>query len=148
MSAYAGGPRPACADRDPEIFFPPSEVGKPGPKAKRDLRVEQAQVICQSCPVRDAGLDGAISRNERHGVWGGLTTPERDDKARERGLDPGRWSVKPDPKPANVDPQAVAHMTAKGYNAREIALLLNCDQRSVARARTALRDSHTPRPVA
>lgn len=39
--------------------------------------VQVAKSICYLCPVRDECLDYAIRNEERWGVWGGLTTPER-----------------------------------------------------------------------
>ncbi len=35
--------------------------------------------LCSMCPVRVQCAAGAIARNERAGVWGGLLTIERDN---------------------------------------------------------------------
>jgi WhiB family redox-sensing transcriptional regulator len=36
-----------------------------------------AKAICETCPVRLACLAFALERNEKFGVWGGLTEKER-----------------------------------------------------------------------
>lgn len=56
-----------CLGTDPDLFFP---IGS----AHIDLR---AREICNACPVRAECLDYAITNNEQHGVWGGLSTRER-----------------------------------------------------------------------
>ena len=33
--------------------------------------IRRAKAICQTCPIMDACLDGAVSRREPWGVWGG-----------------------------------------------------------------------------
>lgn len=59
----------------PDAWFP--DFG--GPHASKP-----AKRICAACPVRMECLEAAIERNERFGVWGGLSTPERDDLVEER----------------------------------------------------------------
>jgi len=49
-----------CHNADPELFF-----------AESDEEIAQAKAMCGSCPVRNKCLDGAISRQEPCGVWGG-----------------------------------------------------------------------------
>lgn len=39
---------------------------------------EFARTYCRPCPVRVECLRAATGRDERHGVWGGLTTTQRD----------------------------------------------------------------------
>lgn len=55
-----------CSSTDPEAFFP--EKGGSPREAKR---------VCAECPVRAECLRYALERNEKHGVWGGLTERER-----------------------------------------------------------------------
>lgn len=40
--------------------------------------VRAAKSVCYLCPVRRECLEYALAAGERWGVWGGLTTPERD----------------------------------------------------------------------
>jgi WhiB family redox-sensing transcriptional regulator len=61
--------RAACAD-SPELFFP---IGATGLSA---VQVEQAKVVCESCPVRPACLKSAVESGE-DGIWGGFTEDER-----------------------------------------------------------------------
>jgi WhiB family redox-sensing transcriptional regulator len=55
-----------CAQSDPEAWFP--EKGGSDAAAKK---------ICKGCPVKDECLDWALTHDEQHGVWGGLSGPER-----------------------------------------------------------------------
>lgn len=57
----------ACLGTDPEAFFP--ESGGTTRDGKR---------VCTACEVRSQCLQYALERNERHGIWGGLSTRERD----------------------------------------------------------------------
>jgi WhiB family transcriptional regulator, redox-sensing transcriptional regulator len=61
----------AChRDPDPDAWFP---------EAGHDMtRTERAVRTCQGCPVRAECLRAAISRREPGGIWGGLTTRQRN----------------------------------------------------------------------
>ncbi len=56
----------SCRGVDAELFFPATEEA-----------AGTAKAICETCPVRLACLAFALERNERFGVWGGLTEKER-----------------------------------------------------------------------
>jgi WhiB family transcriptional regulator, redox-sensing transcriptional regulator len=65
----------ACADLDTPHMYP----------ADKDTRgVELAKSVCKGCPVRSECLAYAMGRGERFGVWGGLTTTERNNLARRK----------------------------------------------------------------
>jgi len=49
-----------CRANNPELWF-----------AESPSDVEYAKVLCQGCPVQAMCLDGALSRREPWGVWGG-----------------------------------------------------------------------------
>jgi WhiB family redox-sensing transcriptional regulator len=49
-----------CHYVDPDLFF-----------AESMDRLEEAKALCHTCPLQRACLDGAISRREPCGVWGG-----------------------------------------------------------------------------
>lgn len=49
-----------CFEEDPEIWFAATPEG-----------VEFAKALCQTCPMRERCLAGAIERAEPWGVWGG-----------------------------------------------------------------------------
>ncbi len=57
----------ACRDMDTSIFFP-----EQGHRWTADI----ARQTCDSCPVRAACLDEAVTRGER-GIWGGTNDGER-----------------------------------------------------------------------
>ena len=66
----------ACRDADPELFFPPGNVGRNG----CDWSVPRS--YCARCPVavREACLAEALASESgtyRNGMWGGLTPDER-----------------------------------------------------------------------
>jgi WhiB family redox-sensing transcriptional regulator len=58
--------RALCSQTDPEAFFP--EKGGGTREAKR---------ICSRCPVVIDCLQYALGRDERFGIWGGLSERER-----------------------------------------------------------------------
>ena len=49
-----------CHSADPELFFSEDEI-----------KVAEAKSLCGGCPVRKQCLEGALSRQEPVGVWGG-----------------------------------------------------------------------------
>ena len=58
--------RALCAQTDPEAFFP--EKGGSTHEAKR---------VCMACEVRSECLEYALAKDERFGIWGGLSERER-----------------------------------------------------------------------
>lgn len=66
---FADDGQVACADADPELFFPRQGTA--------DGRVEDAKAYCQVCDFVDECLDFALRTDQRTGVWGGLTEEER-----------------------------------------------------------------------
>jgi WhiB family redox-sensing transcriptional regulator len=73
----------ACAEVDPELFFP--ERGDPALAAKR---------ICAGCPVQVECLSFALAVTEPRGVWGGLAAGERRALRRRSGqVDAGSVAV-------------------------------------------------------
>ncbi|MFE3413182.1 WhiB family transcriptional regulator [Streptomyces mirabilis] len=63
--------RAACANEDPDLFFP---VGTAGP-ALEDIA--DAKRICGRCPVAAPCLAWALSTGQTSGVWGGTGEVER-----------------------------------------------------------------------
>jgi hypothetical protein len=61
--------RAKCRDVDTTMFYPEKENGGYTDSAKR---------VCEPCPVRDECLEYALDNREPFGVWGGLSTRERD----------------------------------------------------------------------
>ena len=59
---------PACAELDPELFFP--EIGQ-------DAKARKAKAVCAGCEIREACRDYAVRRGEVFGVWGGTSPMER-----------------------------------------------------------------------
>jgi len=63
----------ACRGLEPSIFFP-----------EEDDEADDAKAVCQSCGVRVACLEHALSVREKQGVWGGATERERRRIIRQR----------------------------------------------------------------
>ena len=58
--------RALCSQTDPEAFFP-----------EKGGSTREAKTICFRCEVRADCLDYALSHDERHGIWGGMSERER-----------------------------------------------------------------------
>ena len=56
----------ACAQTDPELFFP-----------DKGDRPREAKKVCTRCAVRAECLDYALAQDRVYGVWGGTTERER-----------------------------------------------------------------------
>jgi WhiB family transcriptional regulator, redox-sensing transcriptional regulator len=69
-----------CRGEDLVLFFGPEGERQP----ERETREEKAKQVCQGCPVRTACLDYAVSRPEKHGLYGGLNEDERAAERRRR----------------------------------------------------------------
>lgn len=90
-----------CAQIDSEIFFP-----------DKGGSTKDAKQICSLCPVRLECLQTALDREERFGVWGGLSERER------RRLNAPRRPKIPAPTRTPIPLSAgLAHGTRGGYNA-------------------------------
>jgi WhiB family redox-sensing transcriptional regulator len=63
----------ACKTLPLEVFFPPAEQ-----------EAEAAKVICSGCTVREPCLEAALAAGERFGIWGGMSTDERQSVAARR----------------------------------------------------------------
>lgn len=58
--------RALCAQTDPEAFFP-----------EKGGSTREAKQICTGCEVRSECLEYALEKDERFGIWGGLSERER-----------------------------------------------------------------------
>lgn len=70
--------RAACADTDPELFFP---VGVKGPALDEQAAAKE---VCGRCPVTRQCLAYALRSGQRSGVWGGMGEEERSPLHRKR----------------------------------------------------------------
>jgi len=58
--------RAACSDREPGLMFSEDNEG-----------IKEAKKCCSDCPVQAECLVESINKEEKYGVWGGLTAKER-----------------------------------------------------------------------
>lgn len=63
----------ACKSLPLEMFFPPAEQ-----------EADAAKAICSGCTVREPCLEAALAAGERFGIWGGMSTEERQSIAARR----------------------------------------------------------------
>jgi WhiB family redox-sensing transcriptional regulator len=66
----------ACATQDPDAFF----------RHNSRAEAKPAKDVCRECRLRDECLDWALATDQRYGIWGATTPPERNKIMRERGL--------------------------------------------------------------
>jgi WhiB family redox-sensing transcriptional regulator len=70
----------ACAQADPDLFFPISSTG-------RALgQIAKAKAVCGGCPVRQPCLEFALEHDLMYGIWGGTTPQDRQAWRRDRRL--------------------------------------------------------------
>lgn len=62
----------ACAETDPEAFFP-----------EKGGSTRDAKKVCAGCFVREQCLEYALENDERFGIWAGLSERERYRMKRE-----------------------------------------------------------------
>jgi WhiB family redox-sensing transcriptional regulator len=77
-------PMAACADEDPELFFP---VTRAGPAA---LQEAQAKAVCARCPVSEPCLEWALRTGQEAGIWGGASEEDRRALRRVHGTESPR----------------------------------------------------------
>jgi WhiB family redox-sensing transcriptional regulator len=65
--------RGACAQSNPNVFFPHDGVG-----------VEIAKAICADCRATSPCLEYALANRIEHGVWGGCSERQRRRILRDR----------------------------------------------------------------
>ena len=63
--------RAACANADPELFFP---ISYSGPALRQ---VAKAKAVCARCQIQPQCLRYALDAGSIQGVWGGTTEEER-----------------------------------------------------------------------
>lgn len=75
----------ACQGHNPDMWFPVGVRGKYADQHPNPY-IARAKTICRTCPVRIVCLQFALDfehgRDTRHGIWGGMTEPERDTLVR------------------------------------------------------------------
>ena len=64
----------ACRGQDTSNFYHPENERGPS-RARREMR---AKAVCATCPVVQQCLRWALAAREPYGVWGGLSTEERE----------------------------------------------------------------------
>lgn len=142
----------ACADTDPEVFFPDLQPLSPKARARA---VEQAKSICRGCPLLEPCLTYALTHHEA-GIWGGTTEKERVSikrraadrrrgvAQRRKAADAAAWQVRKErERVARQNPErdrTIRVRTSQGQAAAEIARQVGVTPRTVHRARARNRE--------
>lgn len=118
-----------CRETDPEVFYP--EKGGSTTAAKR---------VCMGCPVRAECLTEALERQERFGIWGGLSERERRKLASGTVVDvPVTITLQTGGTPlARLTPEqevAAAGLLDQGWGAQRIRTELQCSYAALRRFR-------------
>lgn len=84
---------------------------------------ETAKTICSACPVRDKCRDTALVNDERWGIWGGMTTAERDAArpewlAMKEGLPSPLPAIRKDLDALHINPGSHAKLARRNERAR------------------------------
>lgn len=77
----------ACAQADPDAWFPDHDGDSKVPglwEINGDGTGITAKQVCRRCPVKAECLQEALDREEQHGIWGGMTTKERQALMKQR----------------------------------------------------------------
>lgn len=62
----------------PDLYFPDKdEPGRPSSLDSSSNYVMLKEMCNTICPIRNQCLEYALKHNERHGLWGGMSYPER-----------------------------------------------------------------------
>lgn len=77
----------ACAEVDPELFFPQETEYWEGKITARYTNIAEAKKICSECPLKTPCLIYALENREQ-GIWGGTTEDNRTSM--RRGISSGR----------------------------------------------------------
>lgn len=81
----------ACNQSDPDLAF----KGDANKEYEGDEYARDAMKgLCISCPIAERCLDHAMVNDERFGIWGGLTTRERDEHQMEWQKSKGKDGMK------------------------------------------------------
>lgn len=79
----------ACLDHDPELWWPDNEVYQGEAVA---AQTNAAKSVCDTCLVVDDCFVYAVAIGADHGIWAGMTSPER---RKGKQLDPALAKVCP-----------------------------------------------------
>jgi hypothetical protein len=65
----------SCQGLDTNIFYDVEEIRQASPERK--AKMDRIRQLCTSCPIFEKCLEWGFE-NESYGVWGGMTSAERD----------------------------------------------------------------------
>lgn len=66
--------RPRCVGSS-KLFF-----------SEREHEIRRALALCRQCPLRQPCGEGAVAREERYGIWGGMSELEVRRAVQQKGV--------------------------------------------------------------
>lgn len=69
-----------CQNTDPDLWFGDRGLDDP---YNTGYTTRIAKDLCNRCPVRTQCLEYSLANSEENGIWGGLTTKERQQLRRQ-----------------------------------------------------------------
>lgn len=86
---------PLCAEVGTNMFFP-KEPDDPELSASTEADYAYARKVCAICPHQAECAEWALTKNERFGMWGGLSPRDRVNIQKGRPLGPTlRLKIRP-----------------------------------------------------
>ncbi len=86
--------QPACAEVDPELFFPQESEIAPNKVVSKYVNIAAAKQVCAKCPLTFQCLEYAL-KNVEIGIWGGTTESQRDSLRKRRSISTNRKAPTP-----------------------------------------------------
>lgn len=78
---------PVPCENAPDLYYPEQEIVRGYARNSSLGNFAILKEMCnKQCPIRNECLEYALKHNERYGIWGGMTAPER--KKLKQGIKP------------------------------------------------------------
>lgn len=111
-----------CAQTDPEAFFP-----------EKGGSTREAKQVCLACDVKAQCLEYALARQERFGIWGGLSERERRRLQSKEEVIASVRSGPPLVQLSDADSAAALELFRQGLSLKAVFQQLRCSKAALRR---------------